>query len=73
MNCHRDRRNADLCARAIELGRRFGLSVVAEGIESVHESRKLQSLGCHIGQGFLFAKPMPKGQLIGLMAGISNQ
>lgn len=67
MNCHRDQRNADLCLRTIELGRRSGLSVVAEGIETVQESQKLQSLGCHVGQGFLFAKPMPKGQLIGLM------
>jgi EAL domain-containing protein (putative c-di-GMP-specific phosphodiesterase class I) len=77
MNCHRDQRNADLCMGTIALGQRFGLSVVAEGIETVHESQQLQSFGCHIGQGFLFAKPMPKGQLIGLMrrqeAAVSNQ
>ena len=32
-----------------------------------HESHKLQALGCDVGQGYLFAKPMPKDQLIGTM------
>ena len=30
-------------------------------------SHKLQALGCHVGQGYLFAKPMPKARLIGMM------
>lgn len=67
MNCHRDQLNADLCSTTVDLGRRLGLTVVAEGIETVQESQKLRVLGCHIGQGFLFAKPMPKGQLVGLL------
>jgi EAL domain-containing protein (putative c-di-GMP-specific phosphodiesterase class I) len=64
-NCHIDRINAGLCETIVELGQRFGLTTVAEGIETVHESHKLQAIGCQIGQGFLFAKPMPKAQLIG--------
>jgi EAL domain-containing protein (putative c-di-GMP-specific phosphodiesterase class I) len=67
MNCHRDPLNAGLCETIVELGKRFGLKTVAEGIESVHESHKLQGIGCHIGQGYLFAKPMPRSALIGLM------
>jgi EAL domain-containing protein (putative c-di-GMP-specific phosphodiesterase class I) len=64
-NCHIDRMNAGLCETIVELGQRFGLTTVAEGIETVHESHKLQAIGCQIGQGYLFAKPMPKAQLIG--------
>jgi EAL domain-containing protein (putative c-di-GMP-specific phosphodiesterase class I) len=64
-NCHIDRVNAGLCETIVELSQRFGLTTVAEGIESVHESHKLQAIGCQIGQGYLFAKPMPKAQLIG--------
>jgi EAL domain-containing protein (putative c-di-GMP-specific phosphodiesterase class I) len=63
-DCHRDRVNAGLCETIIELARRFGLKTVAEGIESVHESHKLQGIGCHIGQGYLFAKPMPKAHFL---------
>lgn len=67
MNCDRDQLNGGLCETIVELGGRFGLKTVAEGIETQYESHKLQGIGCHIGQGYLFAKPMPKGQLIGLM------
>ena len=66
-NCHIDRVNAGLCETIVELGQRFGLKTVAEGIETTHESHKLQAIGCQIGQGYLFAKPMPKAQFIGLM------
>ena len=66
-NCHIDRINAGLCETIVELGKRFGLKTVAEGIETTHESHKLQGIGCDIGQGYLFAKPMAKRQLIGIM------
>jgi EAL domain-containing protein (putative c-di-GMP-specific phosphodiesterase class I) len=66
-NCNADHFNGGLCETIVELGRRFGLRTVAEGIETTHESHKLQSIGCQIGQGYLFAKPMPKSQLIGLL------
>jgi EAL domain-containing protein (putative c-di-GMP-specific phosphodiesterase class I) len=59
-NCNRDQFNAGLCETIVELGRRFGLRTVAEGIETTHESHKLQSIGCQVGQGFLSDKPMPK-------------
>ena len=67
MNCDSDRLNGGLCETIVDLGKRFGLKTVAEGIETTHESHKLQGIGCNVGQGYLFAKPMPKGQLIGLM------
>jgi EAL domain-containing protein (putative c-di-GMP-specific phosphodiesterase class I) len=67
MNCDHDQVNAGLCETIVELGKRFGLKIVAEGIETVHESHKLQSIGVDVGQGYLYAKPMPKGELIALM------
>ena len=67
MNCNSDKVNAGLCETIVELGKRFGMNTVAEGIETWHESHKLQAVGCDMGQGYLFAKPMPLGQLIGAM------
>lgn len=67
MNCDHDPLNAGLCETIVELGKRLGLGVVAEGIETMHESHKLQGIGCDVGQGYLFAKPMPKRELIALM------
>jgi EAL domain-containing protein (putative c-di-GMP-specific phosphodiesterase class I) len=67
-NCHVDRFNAGVCETIVELAGRFGLQTVAEGIESNHEAHKLQGIGCELGQGYLFAKPMPKAQLIGIIS-----
>jgi len=66
-DCHLDRLNAGLCETIVELAKRFELKVVAEGIETTHESHKLQGIGCDIGQGYLFAKPMAKEQFVAVL------
>jgi len=66
-DCHTDKVNAGLCETIVELAKRFELKTVAEGIETVHESHKLQGIGCDIGQGYLFAKPMAKEAFVGLL------
>ena len=43
----------------LQLGRGFGLSVIAEGIETEAEYALLRDQGCQEGQGYLFGKPMP--------------
>ena len=63
-NCHLDRVNAGLCETTVALAKRFGLTTVAEGIEREQESQKLQAIGCDIGQGYLFARPMPKAAFL---------
>ena len=69
-DCHVDRMKAGMLESIIELAHRFGLKTIAEGIETTHEAHKLQGIGCQIGQGYLFAKPMSKGDFI---AGISSR
>ncbi len=67
MDCNADRVNAGLCEVFVELAKRFGLKTVAEGIETTHEAHKLQALGCDVGQGYLYGKPMSKAQLIAIL------
>jgi EAL domain-containing protein (putative c-di-GMP-specific phosphodiesterase class I) len=67
-DCHTDKVNAGLCETIVELAKRFELKTVAEGIETVHESHKLQGIGCDIGQGYLFAKPMPKAEFVAALS-----
>jgi EAL domain-containing protein (putative c-di-GMP-specific phosphodiesterase class I) len=43
----------------IDLGKALGLRVVAEGIETDEDAAALTVMGCPIGQGFLYARPMP--------------
>ena len=47
----------------IALARSLGLRVVAEGVESFRQMESLRRMGCHIMQGFLFARPMPPEEL----------
>jgi diguanylate cyclase len=47
----------------INLGRGLGLTVIAEGIETEEQRQYLIGLGCHEGQGWLFARPMQAEQL----------
>ncbi|MFM2481617.1 EAL domain-containing protein [Celerinatantimonas sp. YJH-8] len=42
----------------IRLSNYFGFTSVAEGIETENQRQKLIELGCQIGQGYLFSKPM---------------
>ena len=44
---------------AIALGRKLGMRVICEGIETREQEMLLLNLQCTEGQGFLFAKPMP--------------
>ena len=68
-DCHLDKVKAGMLESIIDVARRFGLKTVAEGIETAHESHKLQGLGVAVGQGFLFARPMAK---VDFLAKISN-
>jgi EAL domain-containing protein (putative c-di-GMP-specific phosphodiesterase class I) len=40
------------------MARALGLGVVAEGVERSDQAERLQALGCALGQGFLFARPL---------------
>jgi len=41
----------------IELGAALGLTLVAEGIETIEQHQIVRSLGCHNAQGFYFGHP----------------
>lgn len=46
----------------VKLGMALDIRVVAEGIETEAERAIMRSLGCRVGQGYLFAKPMEDQQ-----------
>ena len=47
-----------ICLAIVNLAHSLGLSVVAEGIETVAQYQQLMDLGCEEGQGFFFSKPL---------------
>ena len=53
----------------VKLANALNLEVVAEGVEEEHQIAELQSLGCGIGQGYYFSRPLEAGAMTELLAG----
>ena len=57
-------RMKNILGNVIKLGRTLNMQVICEGIETREQEELLLELGCHYGQGFLNAKPMPVDDFI---------
>ena len=53
----------------VSLGSTLSLRTVAEGIEQPQQLARLQALGCNLGQGFLFSRPVRAEQVSALLRG----
>ena len=57
------RQNGEIVRTILALADAMRLSVVAEGIESVHQLHQLRVLNCSFGQGYLFSQPLPVDEI----------
>jgi diguanylate cyclase (GGDEF)-like protein len=55
--------DASIVRSIIELAGALGLRVVAEGVEDERTWRRLAAQGCHVAQGWFYARPMPADEL----------
>ena len=46
----------------VALSRALGLTVLAEGVETARQLEELVALGCDLGQGYLWSRPMPASE-----------
>jgi EAL domain-containing protein (putative c-di-GMP-specific phosphodiesterase class I) len=56
-------RNDTLLETIISLGQRLDMTMLAEGIETESQFRRLRRLGCELGQGYLFSPAVPSDQV----------
>ncbi len=54
-----DEEDRAICSAIVSLGLALKLQVMAEGVETETQMGILREQGCHLIQGFLFARPMP--------------
>ncbi|SDG20428.1 EAL domain, c-di-GMP-specific phosphodiesterase class I (or its enzymatically inactive variant) [Onishia taeanensis] len=69
-HCDEEHDATAITLSAIELAKRLGLKVVAEGIETPGQLERLRLAGCDEGQGYLWAPAMPEAEF---NAWLSNQ
>jgi diguanylate cyclase (GGDEF)-like protein len=60
----RNQDDATIVRSIIDLAHNLGVTVVAEGVETQTIWNQLRALGCDVGQGYLFSKPLPPDLLI---------
>ncbi|GAB2513902.1 bifunctional diguanylate cyclase/phosphodiesterase [Lysobacter humi (ex Lee et al. 2017)] len=55
------RNESEAVVRAIQaLAGSLGIHTVAEGIENLHQQQVVRELGCTLGQGYLYGRPLPE-------------
>ena len=57
-NEHGKRRS--ILSFVVSLAKWLDLQVIAEGVETAEQVEKLRSVGCTMGQGYYFSRPIPK-------------
>jgi diguanylate cyclase (GGDEF)-like protein len=68
----KDAEDIMLVAGVIRLAHTLGMEVIAEGVESAEQLKRLQGLGCDLAQGFYFSKPLPAEAVSGLLVSGQN-
>ena len=58
-NITQDLGDAAITRAIVAMAHSFGMTVIAEGVETVAQLEFLKALGCEDFQGFLFSKPVP--------------
>ncbi len=63
-----NQRGRQVAEMVIQLGRKLGLAVIAEGVEEVDQANMLLELGCQEAQGYLYGRPMEPAALYAWLA-----
>ncbi|MFZ6673928.1 bifunctional diguanylate cyclase/phosphodiesterase [Undibacterium sp. Xuan67W] len=58
-----DSGEGSIAKMVVQLGKSLGIAIIAEGVESEMQAQTLLSFGCHLAQGYLYAKPMTREDL----------
>jgi diguanylate cyclase (GGDEF)-like protein/PAS domain S-box-containing protein len=62
-----------LVATIIQLGRTLHMRTIAEGVETETQARALVEMGCELGQGYHFSRPVPARQFERLLGAEPNE
>ena len=55
--------DGSIAKMVVQLGQSLNMEIIAEGVETAMQAETLLSFGCHLAQGYYYAKPMTKEDL----------
>jgi EAL domain-containing protein (putative c-di-GMP-specific phosphodiesterase class I) len=64
VNMDTDMRSLAIAETVVALGKKLGMTVIAEGIESQATLNTLVNIGCDFGQGYFISKPIRPDYLV---------
>ena len=64
-----DAGDTSIVRMVIDLAHTLGMKVVAEGVEGRVQAALLAEMGCDLGQGFCFSRPLAPDEVLGFLAG----
>jgi EAL domain-containing protein (putative c-di-GMP-specific phosphodiesterase class I) len=70
--CGGNKSNARICKAIVETAHAFSMEVTAVGVETPADARELNALGCDIGQGYLYGRPMPEQHFAALIKAVRD-
>ena len=68
-NLEQERGSIEIVRAVVGLGKALGMDVLAEGVETLEQLAILQTEGCNELQGYLFGRPQPVQDVMGVLAG----
>ncbi|WP_417673449.1 EAL domain-containing protein [Roseibium sp.] len=66
-NMEKDPANIAIVKAVVDMAEAFGMTVVAEGIETIEHRKMLLDLGCTVGQGYYYSRPVPASEIENLL------
>jgi len=68
-NIPQDAGDAAITRAIVAMAHSFGMSVIAEGVETTGQLEYLRALGCEDFQGYLFSRPVPASEAVKCFTG----
>ncbi|BAU64009.1 response regulator receiver modulated diguanylate cyclase/phosphodiesterase [Stanieria sp. NIES-3757] len=66
-NISDNQQNVEIIKAITSIGHTLSMTIIAEGIETEQQLAYLRELGCELGQGYLFAKPLNSEQATAIL------